>query len=96
MTVWLVRLGALCALLGAMVVSPLADLLPADWNVDGRGVHRTHAVFFRSVPAPAFGTRVGFDEAGAALIVAGLAIVCAGVVVRHTRCRSRTDRGDTR
>lgn len=92
MTVWLLRLGALCVVLGAVLISPLMDLLPADWNAHDRD----HEVFFRAVPAPAFGTRVGFDETGAALIVLGLTLVCAGVAVRRTGRHRHPDRSNLR
>jgi hypothetical protein len=72
----LIRIGVFCLVLGSVFVSPLLDLLP----VDASGfLSQPKAVgHFRVVPA-----NEELGHVGVTLVVAGLVLLCAGVVARR-------------
>jgi hypothetical protein len=77
MSRWLIRIGVFCLVLGLLLVSPLADLMPVDLSgFIGRGPEGP--AHFRVTPA-----EEGPGHAGVALVGIGFVLFCAGLIARR-------------
>jgi hypothetical protein len=76
MSLWLIRIGVVTLVPGALLASPLADLMPVD------------ALFFLSQSMTSGHFRVvptgkNWEYVGVTLVIAGFALSCAGLVARR-------------
>lgn len=81
MSLWLIRIGALCLFSGIIAVSPLMDFLPIDLFFINQSSN-PH-VHYRVVSAKQDDKAIGIEEAGIATIVSGLALLCEGLIMKH-------------
>jgi hypothetical protein len=76
MSRWLIRIGVFCLALGALLMSPLADLMPVDASAFfSQSMTSGH---FRAVP-----TGENWGYGGNTLVVVGSVLLCAGLVARR-------------